>query len=94
LTIFLGIYFLYTQVEEYAARRFSMADGLYGSIFYLATGFHGIHVLVGRIFLLYVLFNVLTAKLTHRHHFSFEARAWYWHFVDVVWLFLYLGVYV
>jgi len=56
-------------------RRFTIADGLYGSIFYLATGFHGMHVLLGTAFLSYVMYNLLSGKLTHAHHFSFEARA-------------------
>jgi len=94
LTILLGMYFLYTQVEEYMIRTFTMADGIYGSIFFMATGFHGIHVLIGTIFLTYIIFNLINGRLNFSHHFSFEAAAWYWHFVDVVWLFLYLVVYV
>jgi len=94
LTILLGIYFLYTQLEEYCTSRFSMRDGIYGRIFYIATGFHGTHVLIGTIFLGYIFTNLWGGQLTFNHHFRFEAAAWYWHFVDVVWLFLYLVVYI
>jgi len=94
LTILLGIYFLATQVEEYQTAAFTIADGVYGRVFYIATGFHGAHVLLGTCFLSYVLYNLFSGKLSFMHHFSFEAAAWYWHFVDVVWLFLFLGVYV
>lgn len=94
ITILLGIFFIYVQIEEYIFSSFSIADGVYGSIFYMATGFHGLHVMGGTCFLFYVLVRVLKNILRFNHHFSFEARAWYWHFVDVVWLFLYLVVYV
>jgi heme/copper-type cytochrome/quinol oxidase subunit 3 len=94
ITILLGIYFLFIQLEEYFSRSFSIADGVFGRIFFLATGFHGRHVLVGTLFLSYVLTQLISGKLLFSHHFSFEAAAWYWHFVDVVWLFLYIVVYV
>jgi len=94
LTIVLGAYFIYIQFEEYTISLFTIADGIYGSIFYIATGFHGIHVLIGTCFLRYILINLINGKLLFNHHFSFEAAAWYWHFVDVVWLFLYLVVYI
>jgi len=93
LTIALGIYFLAIQWLEYSEAQFSIADGVYGRTFFMATGFHGMHVCVGSIFLLYVLINLLFCKLTYSHHFSFEAAAWYWHFVDVVWLILFLSIY-
>jgi len=78
---------------EYLEAPFAMSDGIYGSTFFMATGFHGFHVFIGTSFLSYVLFSLVTAKLLYNHHFSFEAAAWYWHFVDVVWLFLYINVY-
>lgn len=93
LTVSLGVYFLTMQYVEYAEAAFSLADGVYGSTFFLATGFHGIHVLVGTSFLIYVLFNLVSGKLLFNHHFSFEAAAWYWHFVDVVWLILFIRIY-
>lgn len=93
ITVCLGVYFLAMQWLEYAEAPFAMSDGIYGCTFFMSTGFHGFHVLVGTCFLTYVLFSLYMGKLVHNHHFSFEAAAWYWHFVDVVWLFLYLNVY-
>lgn len=92
-TVILGVYFLVIQWVEYAEAQFRIADGVYGRTFFIATGFHGMHVLVGTSFLFYVLLNLLSSKLVFNHHFSFEAAAWYWHFVDVVWLILFLSVY-
>ena len=69
-------------------------SGLYGSIFFMATGFHGFHVLIGTIFLAVCLIRLLKGDFTPQKHFGFEAAAWYWHFVDVVWLFLFAFVYV
>lgn len=92
-TIFLGIYFLYMQYLEYSEAQFAISDGVYGRTFFMATGFHGMHVIVGTIFLLYSFLNLLTSKLLYNHHFSFEAAAWYWHFVDVVWLILFVSIY-
>lgn len=92
-TILLGVYFLLMQWVEYNETSFSFADGVYGSTFFLATGFHGIHVLVGTTFLFYVFILLLNSKLLYNHHFSFEAAAWYWHFVDVVWLILFVSIY-
>jgi len=92
-TILLGVYFLFMQWVEYNEASFSFADGVYGSTFFLATGFHGIHVIVGTSFLFYVFILLLTSKLLFNHHFSFEAAAWYWHFVDVVWLILFVRIY-
>lgn len=92
-TIALGAYFLFMQYVEYDEAQFSLADGIYGRTFFMATGFHGMHVIVGTSFLLYVLFNLLSGKLLYNHHFSFEAAAWYWHFVDVVWLILFISIY-
>lgn len=92
-TLILGGYFLFIQYKEYRERAFSIADGVYGTTFFLATGFHGFHVLIGSLYLCYVTFLILRGMLLACHHFSFEAAAWYWHFVDVVWLFLYLSIY-
>lgn len=92
-TVLLGFYFLRMQYLEYAERAFTISDGVYGTTFFLATGFHGFHVIVGSVYLAYVLFLILRGALLSNHHFAFEAAAWYWHFVDVVWLFLYLSVY-
>jgi cytochrome c oxidase subunit 3 len=75
LTISLGVYFLYMQYLEYSEAQFSISDGVYGRTFFMATGFHGIHVLVGTLFLMYSLFNLLNSKILFNHHFSFEAAA-------------------
>lgn len=93
LTVVLGVYFLAMQWLEYNEAMFSIADGVYGSTFFMATGFHGMHVIVGTTFLFYVLLSLLSGSLLFNHHFSFEAAAWYWHFVDVVWLILFISVY-
>ena len=93
LTVLLGFYFLVIQWVEYNEAQFAISDGVYGRTFFMATGFHGLHVTIGTIFLFYVLLNLIRAKLTYNHHFSFEAAAWYWHFVDVVWLILFISVY-
>jgi len=93
ITVILGVYFLVMQYLEYDEAQFAIADGVYGRTFFMATGFHGIHVLVGTTFLFYVLIMLLSGKLLFNHHFSFEAAAWYWHFVDVVWLILFVSIY-
>ena len=92
-TVLLGAYFLYLQYLEYRETSFRIADGIYGTTFFISTGFHGMHVIVGTTFLLYVLVHIVWGYLTYNHHFIFEAAAWYWHFVDVVWLFLYVSIY-
>jgi cytochrome c oxidase subunit 3 len=94
LTIILGICFTALQAYEYTHAQFSFAGHIYGSTFFMATGFHGFHVLVGTIFLAVTLGRVLMGHFTDKHHFGFEAAAWYWHFVDVVWLFLFISIYV
>ena len=94
LTVGLGIIFTCFQVYEYAHAPFGFKDGIYSSTFYMATGFHGFHVLVGTLFLIVCLFRGLKGHFTPDHHFGFEAAAWYWHFVDVVWLFLFFFVYI
>lgn len=93
ITVLLGVYFLYIQWLEYSEAQFAISDGVYGRTFFIATGFHGIHVLIGTSFLFYVLIRLLIGKLLYNHHFSFEAAAWYWHFVDVVWLILFISIY-
>lgn len=93
-TIFLGIIFLLLQYWEYNSAGFSISDSAYGSIFFLLTGFHGFHVLVGTIFLLVVFKRLISYNLYADDHVSFELASWYWHFVDVVWIFLYTFVYI
>nr|YP_009166084.1 cytochrome c oxidase subunit III [Drosophila albomicans]ACA62356.1 cytochrome c oxidase subunit III [Drosophila neohypocausta]ACA62373.1 cytochrome c oxidase subunit III [Drosophila sulfurigaster sulfurigaster]QXG19401.1 cytochrome c oxidase subunit III [Drosophila nasuta]QXG19427.1 cytochrome c oxidase subunit III [Drosophila neonasuta]AKZ32062.1 cytochrome c oxidase subunit III [Drosophila albomicans] len=92
-TVLLGVYFTILQAYEYIEAPFTIADSVYGSTFFMATGFHGIHVLIGTTFLLVCLLRHLNNHFSKNHHFGFEAAAWYWHFVDVVWLFLYITIY-
>ena len=94
LTIGLGVLFTALQVVEYIEAPFTMAGSNYGSAFFMATGFHGFHVIVGTIFLAVCQFRVYKGHFTPEQHFGFEAAAWYWHFVDVVWLFLFAFVYI
>nr|YP_009720751.1 cytochrome c oxidase subunit III [Athalia icar]QGL07069.1 cytochrome c oxidase subunit III [Athalia icar] len=93
LTIILGILFSLLQAYEYEMAPFTIADSIYGSTFFITTGFHGIHVLIGTIFLFINFIRLKNNHFSNHHHFGFEAAAWYWHFVDVVWLFLYLLIY-
>lgn len=93
ITIILGIYFSFLQIYEYLEASFNIADSSYGSTFFLATGFHGLHVLIGTTFLIICFFRNLLIHYSQNHHFGFEAAAWYWHFVDIVWLFLYISIY-
>ena len=92
-TILLAALFTGFQVFEYLHASFTIADSVYGSTFFMATGFHGFHVFVGTCFLAVCLFRLNANHFTREHHFGFEAAAWYWHFVDVVWLFLFVVVY-
>ena len=94
LTVLLGILFTSIQAYEYMHAPFPFGENTYGSAFYMATGFHGFHVLVGTIFLIVCLVRAYKGHFTPQQHFGFEAAAWYWHFVDVVWLFLFVVVYV
>ena len=94
LTVALGLIFTSVQAFEYAQAPFAFSNSIYGSTFFMATGFHGFHVLVGTIFLIVCLFRAMRGHFTPEQHFGFEAAAWYWHFVDVVWLFLFVAVYV
>nr|ALO77293.1 cytochrome c oxidase subunit 3 [Brachinus crepitans] len=92
-TVILGIYFTILQGFEYIESPFTIADSVYGSTFFMATGFHGLHVIIGTTFLLVCLIRHYYNHYSSIHHFGFEAAAWYWHFVDVVWLFLYISIY-
>ena len=94
LTVLLGAFFTLLQAYEYSHAAFGFSGNIYGSTFFMATGFHGFHVIVGTIFLAVCLFRAYAGHFTPKHHFGFEAAAWYWHFVDVVWLFLFAAIYV
>nr|ATD12208.1 cytochrome c oxidase subunit III [Cicadellidae sp. EMHAU-2015-Zz052706] len=93
LTVTLGIYFTVLQGMEYWEAPFTLADSVYGSSFFMSTGFHGIHVIIGTTFIIVTTLRTFKLHLSSNHHIGFEASAWYWHFVDVVWLFLYISVY-
>nr|QHN89109.1 cytochrome c oxidase subunit III [Hasora chromus] len=93
ITILLGVYFTILQGYEYYEAPFTIADSIYGSTFFMATGFHGLHVIIGTIFLFTCFYRHILNHFSSKHHFGFEAAAWYWHFVDVVWLFLYISIY-
>jgi cytochrome c oxidase subunit III len=94
LTIALGVCFTCVQAYEYSHAAFTYAGHIYGSTFFMATGFHGAHVIIGTIFLSVCLLRAYLGHFTPKQHFGFEAAAWYWHFVDVVWLFLFTFIYV
>jgi heme/copper-type cytochrome/quinol oxidase subunit 3 len=93
LTVVLAAIFTGFQVFEYYNAPFSISDGCYGSTFFMATGFHGFHVFIGTCFLTVCTVRLYNHHFTKEHHFGFEAAAWYWHFVDVVWLFLFVTIY-
>nr|ALO76987.1 cytochrome c oxidase subunit 3 [Sternolophus sp. STE01] len=93
LTVLLGIYFTMLQAYEYIEAPFCISDSIYGSCFFMTTGFHGLHVIIGTTFLAVCLYRHYKNHFSSIHHFGFEAAAWYWHFVDVVWLFLYISIY-
>jgi cytochrome c oxidase subunit 3 len=93
ITVILGVYFSILQGYEYIEAPFSFPDSVYGSTFFIATGFHGLHVIIGSSFLLVCLIRLINFHFSAKHHFGFEAAAWYWHFVDVVWLFLFVSIY-
>ena len=93
ITILLGMAFTALQAYEYVHASFGFTDGIYSSTFYMATGFHGFHVIVGTCFLIVCWFRARAGHFQPDHHFGFEAAAWYWHFVDVVWLFLFICIY-
>jgi len=93
LTLILGFYFTFLQALEYLERFFCLSDRVYSSIFFLATGFHGVHVIVGSLYLIIRFLRCWKGKIRSNHHVGAELAIWYWHFVDVVWLFLYTFVY-
>nr|QUB07064.1 cytochrome c oxidase subunit 3 [Lilioceris yunnana] len=93
ITVLLGIYFTILQTYEYLEAPFTISDSIYGASFFMATGFHGMHVIIGTTFLTVCLMRHYYNHFSKTHHFGFEAAAWYWHFVDVIWLFLYISIY-
>ncbi|SNY92039.1 cytochrome c oxidase subunit 3 [Cohaesibacter sp. ES.047] len=94
LTVLLGVIFTCVQVYEYVYAPFGFKESIYGATFFMATGFHGFHVFVGTVFLIVCLVRAYKGHFTPKKHFGFEAAAWYWHFVDVVWLFLFASIYL
>lgn len=93
ITIILGVIFIIFQYLEYNESFFRIRDSIYGSIFYLTTGFHGLHVFIGTLFIIVSYLRLIERQYSNLHNFGFEASSWYWHFVDVVWIFLYLFIY-
>ena len=93
LTVILGLVFITLQIHEYGEAAFSIRDGIFGATFYMLTGFHGFHVLLGTVMLFVIFLRSLAGHFTPGRHFAFEAVAWYWHFVDVIWLMLFVFVY-
>jgi cytochrome c oxidase subunit 3 len=94
LTIILGVLFTSVQAYEYSHAAFSFSGNIYGATFFMATGFHGAHVIIGTLFLAVCLYRAYQGHFTPQQHLGFEFAAWYWHFVDVVWLFLFASIYV
>jgi heme/copper-type cytochrome/quinol oxidase subunit 3 len=92
-TILAALLFTEMQLEEYIYAPFSISDGIYGTVFYMITGLHGFHVIIGTIFMIVCFVRLLLSHFTKSHHLGFEFSAWYWHFVDVVWLFVYAFIY-
>jgi len=93
IRVILGVYFLSLQGIEYIASSYSIASGAYGRVFFFGTGFHGLHVCLGAIMLLVSSWRLSTLLINSNHHFGLEFSLWYWHFVDVVWLFLFFWIY-
>ena len=93
-TILLGLKFIFVQIKEYLKCPFTIADSVFGSCFFLLTGFHGFHVFVGVLFIIVCFLRHLKCQFSRKHHVGFECALWYWHFVDVVWLFLFVSVYI
>nr|YP_009467130.1 cytochrome c oxidase subunit III [Agramma hupehanum]ARB50123.1 cytochrome c oxidase subunit III [Agramma hupehanum] len=93
LTVTLGVLFTIFQGYEYIESNFTISDSIYGACFFMATGFHGLHVIIGTLFLLICLIRHNKHHFSKNHHYGFEAASWYWHFVDVVWLMLYIMIY-
>lgn len=94
LTILLGLFFTAVQAWEYVHAPFAFKGSIYGATFFMATGFHGAHVIIGTLFLGVCLIRAARGQFTPKHHLGFEFAAWYWHFVDVVWLFLFSSIYI
>ena len=94
LTVLLGLSFTGVQAYEYAHAAFTYSGHIYGATFFMATGFHGAHVIIGSVFLIVCLIRAYAGHFTPTQHLGFEFAAWYWHFVDVVWLFLFACIYV
>ncbi|WP_373354231.1 cytochrome c oxidase subunit 3 [Pseudoroseicyclus sp. CXY001] len=94
LAVLLGMLFTAFQIYEYSHAAFGFSGNIYGATFFMATGFHGFHVVIGTIFLAVCLFRAYRGHFTPENHVGFEAAEWYWHFVDVVWLFLFCAVYI
>ena len=90
---FLAFFFTFIQAYEYIETTFFISDNIYGTTFFLLTGFHGLHVIIGSIFILISLIRLILHHFSKQHFFGFEAAAWYWHFVDVIWLFLFITLY-
>lgn len=93
-TVILGVLFTSLQAFEYSHAQFNFSGHIYGATFFMATGFHGFHIIIGTIFLIVCFFRALAGHFKPDHHFGLEGAAWYWHFVDVVWLFLFAAIYV
>nr|YP_010484318.1 cytochrome c oxidase subunit 3 [Oecleopsis sinicus]UVV36479.1 cytochrome c oxidase subunit 3 [Oecleopsis sinicus] len=93
LTIIMGMIFSTLQLCEYIQAPFTISDSIYGSTFFMATGFHGLHVIIGTMFIMISTMRIMNMHMTMNHHSGLEMAAWYWHFVDVVWLFLYISIY-
>ena len=92
-TVFFALFFTRMQVLEYRDSNFNISDSVYGSLFYVMTGFHGLHVVIGTCFILVCFFRFEAGHFSRKYHFGFEAAIWYWHFVDVVWILLYICLY-
>jgi len=93
ISVFLGILFTMVQLHEYKIAGFTIADSIYGAVFYMATGFHGLHVIIGTTFLIVTWYRFHCGDFLGRFFFGVDAAVWYWHFVDVVWIFLFICVY-
>lgn len=92
-TILLGILFLYLQFTEYSYGEFTISDSVFGSVFYMTTGLHALHVIIGTLFLIIQFFRLISDHFTIEHHLGYEFAIFYWHLVDVVWLFVFLSYY-
>jgi heme/copper-type cytochrome/quinol oxidase subunit 3 len=94
VTLVFAVAFTGFQVMEYREAGFDISDSIYGAVFYLLTGFHGFHVLIGTIFLIVCAIRHYEYHFTKEHHIGFESAAWYWHFVDVVWIIVFIFIYI